>query len=96
MSSGSGAGSPTRSQTLSSRSRSSSSSLLTNSSRIEARFVGRASRLYRNAGGGRFLTLWTPGGPEAMFIELSRLGSDGLRDPDVRRMLSARFDSIPV
>ena len=47
-------------------------------------------------GGGRFLTLWTPGGPEAMFIELSRLGSDGLRDPDVRRLLSARFDSIPV
>ena len=48
------------------------------------------------AGGGRFLTLWTPGGPEAMFVELSRLAPDSLRDPAVRQMLSARFDSVPV
>lgn len=48
------------------------------------------------AGGGRLLTLWTPGGPEALFVELSRLPPDSLRDPEVRRMLSARIDSIPV
>lgn len=48
------------------------------------------------AGGGRFLTLWTPGGLEAMFVELSRLTPDALRDPSVRRAVSARFDSIPV
>jgi quercetin dioxygenase-like cupin family protein len=47
-------------------------------------------------GGGRLLTLWTPGGPEAMFVELSRLPPDSVRDPEVRRLLSARFDSIPV
>lgn len=47
------------------------------------------------AGGGRFLTLWTPGGLEQMFVELSRLSPDALRDPDVRRAISLRFDSIP-
>ncbi|MDQ6794309.1 MAG: hypothetical protein M3067_05755 [Chloroflexota bacterium] len=48
------------------------------------------------AGGGRLLTLWTPGGPEALFVELSRLPPDSIRDPEVRKMLSARIDSIPV
>lgn len=48
------------------------------------------------AGGGRFLTLWTPGGLEQMFVELSRLSPDALRDPDVRKAVSAQFDSIPV
>lgn len=48
------------------------------------------------AGGGRFLTLWAPGGLEQMFVELSRLSPDALRDPNVRRTISARFDSIPV
>jgi hypothetical protein len=48
------------------------------------------------AGGGRFLTLWTPGGLEQMFVEISRLSSDALRDPDIRKAVSARFDSIPV
>jgi quercetin dioxygenase-like cupin family protein len=47
-------------------------------------------------GGGRFLTLWTPGGLEAMFVELSRMPADSLRDPDVRKAISARFDSIPA
>lgn len=48
------------------------------------------------AGGGRFLTLWTPSGLEQMFVELSRLSPDALRDPDVRRAISSRFDSVPV
>ncbi|MBA2443756.1 MAG: cupin domain-containing protein [Nocardioidaceae bacterium] len=47
-------------------------------------------------GGGRFLTLWTPGGLEQMFVELGRLSPDALRDPDVRKAISARFDSVPV
>lgn len=47
-------------------------------------------------GGGRFLTLWTPGGLEAMFVELSRMLADSLRDLDVRMAISARFDSIPA
>jgi quercetin dioxygenase-like cupin family protein len=47
-------------------------------------------------GGGRFLTLWTPGGLEAMFVELSRMPSDSLRDPEIRKAISARFDSIPL
>jgi len=48
------------------------------------------------AGGGRLLTFWTPGGPEALFMELSRLPPGSLRDPEIRRMLSERIDSIPV
>jgi quercetin dioxygenase-like cupin family protein len=47
------------------------------------------------AGGGRLLTLWVPGGPEAMFVELSRMPPGSLRDPEVRKAISARFDSIP-
>jgi quercetin dioxygenase-like cupin family protein len=47
-------------------------------------------------GGGRLLTLWTPGGAEAMFVELSHMPADSLRDPEVRRAISARFDSIPA
>ena len=48
------------------------------------------------SGGGRFLTLWTPGGLEAMFVELGRMPADSLRDPEVRKAISARFDSIPA
>jgi quercetin dioxygenase-like cupin family protein len=48
------------------------------------------------AGGGRFLTLWTPGGLDQMFVELSRLSPDALRDPLVRKAVSVRFDSIPA
>ena len=48
------------------------------------------------AGGGRFLTLFTPGGLEQMFVELSRLSPDALRDPEVRKAISAHFDSVPV
>ena len=47
-------------------------------------------------GGGRLLTLWTPGGAEAMFVELSRMPVDSLRDPEVRKAISARYDSIPA
>jgi quercetin dioxygenase-like cupin family protein len=47
-------------------------------------------------GGGRFLTLWTPGGPEAMFVALGQLPPGSIRDPEVRRALAARFDSIPA
>lgn len=47
-------------------------------------------------GGGRLLTLWSPGGAEAMFVELSRMPADSLHDPEIRRAISARFDSIPV
>jgi hypothetical protein len=31
-----------------------------------------------------------------MFVELSRMPADSLRDPEVRKAISARFDSIPV
>jgi quercetin dioxygenase-like cupin family protein len=48
------------------------------------------------AGGGRFLTFWTPGGLEQMFVELGRLSADALRDPEMRRAISARYDSIPT
>jgi len=46
-------------------------------------------------GGGRLLTLWVPGGLEAMFVELSRMPPGSLRDPEVRKAISARFDSVP-
>lgn len=46
--------------------------------------------------GGALLTLFTPGGLEDMFRELSKLGADALRDPAVRRQVASQFDSIPV
>ena len=57
---------------------------------------GTRHMMRAGSGGGRLLALWTPGGPEALFVELSRLPADSLRDPDARRRLSARFDSIPA
>jgi hypothetical protein len=37
-----------------------------------------------------------PGGLEEMFFELGSLSPDALRDPDARRAVSARYDSVPV
>lgn len=47
------------------------------------------------SGGGRPLALWTPAGPEALFVELSRLPADSLRNPEVRKMLSTRSTPSP-
>jgi hypothetical protein len=47
-------------------------------------------------GGGRLLTMWVPGGLEAMFVELSRMPPGSLRDPEARKAISARFDSVPT
>jgi quercetin dioxygenase-like cupin family protein len=47
-------------------------------------------------GGGRLLTVWVPGGLEAMFVELSRMPPGSLRDPEARKAISARFDSVPA
>jgi len=47
-------------------------------------------------GGGRCLCLMVPGGHEDMFFELGELGSDAIRDPEVRAAISARYDSVPV
>lgn len=57
---------------------------------------GTVHVMHAAPGGGRFLTLWTPGGAEAMFKELSRMPADSLRDPEIRRAISARYDSIPA
>lgn len=48
------------------------------------------------SGGGRLLTVWAPGGLERMFMELSRMAPGSLRDPETRKALAARFDSIPA
>jgi quercetin dioxygenase-like cupin family protein len=60
--------------------------------------VPRGTRhlLAAGASGGRCLVLMVPGGQEDMFFELGELGSDSLRDPDVRAAISAKYDSIPV
>ncbi len=42
------------------------------------------------------LVLWTPGGLEQMFLELSRLEPDSLTDPTVRALVSRRYDSVPA
>jgi mannose-6-phosphate isomerase-like protein (cupin superfamily) len=47
-------------------------------------------------GGGRFLTLWTPGGLEAMFVKLGQLPPGSISDPEVRKRLAADFDSKPL
>jgi len=49
-----------------------------------------------HAGGGRFLTMWSPAGLEEMFVRLSQQSADGLRDPAVRAEMSRTFDSVPV
>jgi quercetin dioxygenase-like cupin family protein len=46
--------------------------------------------------GGSLLALWVPGGLEEMFIELSKLSPDSLRDPQTRAAISSRHDSVPV
>ena len=57
---------------------------------------GTRHELRAAPGGGRLLTLWVPGGTEAMFVELSRMPPGSLRDPEVRKAISARFDSVPT
>ena len=57
---------------------------------------GTRHELRAAPGGGRLLTLWVPGGTEAMFVELSRMPPGSLRDPEARKAISARFDSIPA
>jgi quercetin dioxygenase-like cupin family protein len=47
-------------------------------------------------GGGALLTLWVPGGLEEMFMELSRLPSDSLTNPEARAEVGRRYDSVPV
>jgi len=37
-----------------------------------------------------------PGGLEQMFIELGTLPPNAIRDPDIRRTISERFDSVPT
>lgn len=46
--------------------------------------------------GGRVLVLWVPGGLEKMFIELSGLAPDSLRDPAIRAEIAKRHDSVPL
>ena len=48
------------------------------------------------AGGGSLLCLWSPGGLEKMFIELSSLSPGAIRDPATRAEVSSRHDSVPV
>jgi mannose-6-phosphate isomerase-like protein (cupin superfamily) len=48
------------------------------------------------SGGGTILVLWVPGGLEQMFIELSQLSPDALRDPKTRAEVASRHDSIPL
>jgi quercetin dioxygenase-like cupin family protein len=52
--------------------------------------------LAAGTGGGTVLTLWVPGGLEDMFIELSQLSPDSIRDPKTRAEIAKRHDSIPL
>jgi quercetin dioxygenase-like cupin family protein len=60
--------------------------------------VPRGTRHLLAAGtsGGRCLVLMVPGGLEDMFFELGELGSDSLRNPEMRAAIAARYDSVPV
>jgi quercetin dioxygenase-like cupin family protein len=57
---------------------------------------GTRHELRAAPGGGRLLTMWVPGGTEAMFVELSQMPPGSLRDPEARKAISMRFDSIPT
>ncbi len=58
--------------------------------------LGMPHLMTAHPGGGRFLTMWAPGGLEEMFVGLSRLSGESLRDPAVRAKMSQSFDSVPV
>jgi quercetin dioxygenase-like cupin family protein len=57
---------------------------------------GTRHELRAAPGGGRLLTMWVPGGTEAMFVALSQMPPGSLRDPEARKAISMRFDSIPT
>jgi quercetin dioxygenase-like cupin family protein len=57
---------------------------------------GTSHAMAAGRGGGRLLTLMVPGGLEHMFMELGALAPNAIRDPDVRRTISDRFDSVPT
>ncbi len=57
---------------------------------------GTTHMITARAGGGALLSVNSPAGLEEMFREVSRLPADSLRNPDARRLISARFDSVPV
>jgi mannose-6-phosphate isomerase-like protein (cupin superfamily) len=57
---------------------------------------GTAHGIEAGPGGGRLLALMVPGGLEEMFFELGNLPANAIRDPEVRRLISDRYDSIPV
>jgi len=40
--------------------------------------------------------VWVPGGLEDMFLHLGRLPRQSITDPEVRRSISALYDSTPV
>lgn len=59
--------------------------------------VPRGSRhVFSATTDGTVLVLWTPGGLEQMFLELSRLPADSITNPAVRAEISQRHDSAPV
>ncbi len=47
-------------------------------------------------GGGALLTIFTPGGLEEMFLELGRLPTHSITNPQVRAAIANRHDSVPV
>lgn len=57
---------------------------------------GTSHMITAHRGGGTLLGINSPAGLEDMFRELSRLEPDSLRNPETRRRISARFDSVPV
>jgi len=57
---------------------------------------GTTHAMEAGPGGGQLLTLMVPGGLEQMFIELGTLPPNAIRDPDIRRTISERFDSVPT
>lgn len=57
---------------------------------------GTAHMMSAGKGGGRLLTLATPGGLEAMFKELATLPAGSITDPEVRARIASRYDSKPV
>jgi hypothetical protein len=57
---------------------------------------GTSLAIAAGPGGGQLLTLMVPGGLEHMFIELGTLPPNAIRDPDIRRTISDRFDAVPT
>ena len=58
--------------------------------------AGSAHMITAREGGGTLLSIMAPAGLHRMFMALSELPADSLRDPAIRREIAKDYDSVPL